>query len=139
MNEEDFIIFPNTMTGIRQDRIMSWLPAEGAESQLDENGNPVKPITFYLMEESGARSTITIYDTQDVKRFLAGAWNRSLLVNLLVETCQQALDWIDAEYNEGEIDDPRPHWGDCKELDDLHNQLGRMIALARGLPFTARE
>lgn len=140
MNEEDFVMFPNADVGIRLDRLIAWLPSAELEPVKDVNGNPVRPLVFYV--EGGLPEQIfhiTIMNAEDIKRFLAGVWNQTLLVKLMAETCQAAREYLDSEYNDGDREDTRPHWGDCPELDDLHNQLGRMIALATGEMFTPRE
>lgn len=138
MNRDDFVVFFNSDTGIKESRIISWLP--GDETLNDANGNPMRTLDFTVQGNVPVGNyIIRIRDPKDVKRFLASVWSQSDLVMLLLQACEQAADWIDAEYNDGDVNDTRLHWGDCPDLDALYNQLHQAVALAKGEPFTPRE
>jgi len=135
---KDFIVFPNAESGIRIDRLVAWLPAENEDPENDQNGNPVRPLAFHVQ---GIQDdyTILVRDPEDVKAFLLGAWNEIEIVQILRDACVDALQWLDTSYNDGSPDDSRPYWGEEQEMDDLHNRLGRLIALVDGKPFVLRS
>lgn len=140
MDQKEYVVFSHSDTGIRQDRIIAWMPDPEGGQDDDKNGNPVRHLVFSVAGHAMTGDyTVMVKDVQDIKRFLAGAWNQGLLVKMLLEMCEKALEHLDAEYNEGNRDDPRPHWGENQELDDLHNEVSRMIALVKGEPFIPRE
>lgn len=50
----------------------------------------------------------------------------------MLEACKMALDYVDAEYSDGEPGDPRLKRGDYPALDNLRDTLDGAIAKARG-------